>query len=199
MKRDGGGARCVEDLIEVQKSGVRLKFVFFWSHRGGRAGELSAAVFSQWWPVQFSAAGKAFGSAEQYMMWRKADLFGDRVRADAILQARSAAQAKDLGRTVRGFDEAVWERHRVEIVVTGSVLKFGSDPALCAYLVGTGSRVLAEASPRGRIWGIGLAKDSEFAERPECWPGLNLLGFALMEARARVASGGRLLSRAQHK
>lgn len=65
--------------------------------------------------------------------------------------------------------------------------------------MGTGSRVLAEASPRDRIWGIGLVKDSEFAERPERWPGLNLLGFALMEARTRLASGRQALSSTQHK
>ena len=46
--------------------------------------------------------------------------------------------------------------------------------------------MLVEASPLDRIWGIGLAADSEFAEVPSRWRGLNLLGFALMEARARL-------------
>lgn len=121
------------------------------------------------------------------MMWRKAMLFSDRGRAEAILQARSPAQAKSIGRAVEGFDEATWVVHRWEIVVDGSVAKFSSDPALRAFLVGTGKRVLVEASPRDRIWGIGMVQDSEFAEQPQRWRGLNLLGFALMEARQRLA------------
>ena len=96
------------------------------------------------------------------------------------------AQAKALGREVSGFDEAAWEEHRWDIVVDGSVAKFQSDPTLTDYLLATKNRVLVEASPRDRIWGIGLAADSEFAERPAQWRGLNLLGFALMEARARL-------------
>jgi len=39
-----------------------------------------------------------------------------------------------------------------------------------------------------RIWGIGLATGDERAASPETWRGLNLLGFALMEARHRLRS-----------
>jgi ribA/ribD-fused uncharacterized protein len=46
--------------------------------------------------------------------------------------------------------------------------------------------VLVEASPSDRIWGIGLAADSAEAMNPEQWRGLNLLGFALMEARRQL-------------
>jgi ribA/ribD-fused uncharacterized protein len=43
--------------------------------------------------------------------------------------------------------------------------------------------VLVEASPRDRIWGIGLTATDERAASPATWQGLNLLGFALMQAR----------------
>jgi ribA/ribD-fused uncharacterized protein len=51
------------------------------------------------------------------------------------------------------------------------------------YLLGTGDRVLVEASPLDRIWGIGLAADDERAASPDRWRELNLLGFALMQVR----------------
>jgi hypothetical protein len=57
------------------------------------------------------------------------------------------------------------------------------------YLLGTGDRVLVEASPVDSVWGIGLAAADEKALNPRTWRGLNLLGFALMDVRARLASG----------
>lgn len=180
--------RSVEDLIEARRMGVNPKYVFFWGHRPRPDGQLSASCFSQWWPARFSADGQDFESAEHYMMWRKATLFGDSTRTEQILRARSPAHAKAIGREVAGFDEAVWAEHRWGIVVNASVAKFGSDRTLSAYLLGTGNRVLVEASPQDRIWGIGLTKDSPVADDPEQWRGLNLLGFALMEARERLGS-----------
>jgi len=48
--------------------------------------------------------------------------------------------------------------------------------------------VLVEASPVDRVWGIGLAADGPRAETPSAWRGLNVLGFALMAARAQLAA-----------
>jgi ribA/ribD-fused uncharacterized protein len=98
----------------------------------------------------------------------------------------SSITAKALGWQVRGFDEQRWARHRLDVVVAGNMAKFGQHPQLRDFLVGTGSRVLVEASPLDRVWGIGLVDDDERAAMPERWPGLNLLGFALMEVRSQL-------------
>jgi hypothetical protein len=103
-----------------------------------------------------------------------------------VLASGHPSQAKKAGRLVRGFDEATWERERFRIVVEGSVHKFAADGALREFLLNTGDRVLVEASPVDRVWGIGLAADDAAASDPERWKGLNLLGFALMEARDRL-------------
>jgi ribA/ribD-fused uncharacterized protein len=48
--------------------------------------------------------------------------------------------------------------------------------------------VLVEASPYDRIWGIGVSATDERATDPRRWPGANLLGFALMQARETLAA-----------
>jgi ribA/ribD-fused uncharacterized protein len=130
--------------------------------------------------------GVTYPTAEHWMMAGKARLFGDDAALARILGAPQPGAAKKLGRQVRGFDEDTWIRHRWDLVVDGNVAKFGQDTALREYLLGTGSRVLVEASPLDRVWGIGLAADDERTADPASWRGLNLLGFALMEARERL-------------
>ncbi|GAA3679091.1 NADAR domain-containing protein [Lentzea roselyniae] len=165
-----------------------MKFLFFWGHRPERDGSLGKGCLSQWWPCSFEADGQSFTSAEHYMMWRKALLFDDTAVAERVRAARTPAEAKALGRQVSGFDDSVWVSSRLSIVVDGNLAKFGQDPALRSYLLGTGSRMLVEASPLDRVWGIGLAADDPRASDPSSWRGLNLLGEALMEVRSRLSA-----------
>jgi ribA/ribD-fused uncharacterized protein len=69
------------------------------------------------------------------------------------------------------------------VVVAGNLAKFGQHADLGRFLLGTGDRILAEASRNDANWGIGMGADDEHATSPEAWKGLNLLGFALMEVR----------------
>lgn len=175
------------DVDELVKRRDRVKYLLFWGHRPEPDGRIGKGCLSQWWPAPFVVDGVEFATAEHYMMWRKAELFGDRGSAARILDARHPKQAKELGRGIPGFDQGEWERHRYDIVVAGSVAKFGQRTELRDYLLATGTRVLVEASPLDRVWGIGLAADDPRAQDPTAWRGLNLLGFALTEARAVLA------------
>nr|WP_231921492.1 NADAR family protein [Micromonospora auratinigra] len=175
--------RSVADLLAALQSGRRVKYLHFWGHRPQRDGSVGAGCLSQWWPAPFTVDGRTYATAEHWMMWHKATLFGDTGTAARILEAGHPQRAKALGRQVRGFDEATWTARRYEIVVAGSVAKFAQHDALRAFLLGTGDRVLVEASPVDRIWGIGLAADDPRAADPATWQGPNLLGFALMAAR----------------
>ncbi len=96
----------------------------------------------------------------------KARLFGDAEAERRAVDAVHPKAAKAAGRSVRGFDDAVWERERFALVTEGSMHKFAQHPALRDFLLGTGRRVLVEASPLDRVWGIGLAADDERAEHP---------------------------------
>ncbi|WP_443056932.1 NADAR family protein [Streptomyces sp. NBC_00669] len=183
-----GAVRSVPELAALVASGTRVKYLHFWGHRPQRDGSVGPGCLSQWWPAPFTVDGVTYATAEHWMMAGKARLFGDEDAARRVLVAGHPKAAKSVGRSVRGFDEAVWERERFALVVAGSVHKFGQHPDLRAYLLGTARRVLVEASPLDRVWGIGLAADDDRAERPDAWRGLNLLGFALMAARDELAA-----------
>ena len=178
-------------LIALFEKGKRVKFLFFWGHQKSKSGDLTAACFSQWWPSPFVVDGVRYNTTEHWMMAQKVLLFNDLEIAQQIVAAKSPAEAKALGRQVRRFDEATWNDQRSAIVVRGNLAKFQQHPDLREFLLNTKERVLVEASPVDRIWGIGLAADSERAENPKQWQGLNLLGFALMEVRdlLRPAAG----------
>ncbi|MFG2134310.1 NADAR family protein [Streptomyces sp. NPDC048751] len=178
-----------DTLLEEVRAGARVKYLHFWGHRPRPDGRVGASCLSQWWPSPFTVDGVEYATAEHWMMASKARLFGDADAERKAVAATSPAVAKKAGRLVRGFDESVWERERFGIVVEGSVHKFAAHADLREFLLGTGGRVLVEASPLDRVWGIGLAADDERAAHPEHWRGPNLLGFALMEARERLRDG----------
>ncbi|KAJ5987337.1 N-glycosidase, partial [Penicillium sp. IBT 35674x] len=91
---------------------------------------------------------------------------------------------RNLGRQIPDFVHCAWEAERYAIVLEGSYLKSSQNENLEQILLATGDRELVEASPRDRFWGIGFGKDAAGMHRVE-W-GLNFLGKALMEVRARL-------------
>jgi len=181
-------SREVGDLRLLELQGECPDFLFFWGHRPRRDGEIGPECLSQWWPAEFRIDGIAYSTAEHFMMAAKARLFRDEEMAGRILETPSPRDAKALGRAIRDYDEQLWVERRSSIVVEGNTAKFGQNPLLKAYLADTAGCVLVEASPTDKVWGIGLAASDSRAMRPSQWEGLNLLGFALMDVRERLAS-----------
>ena len=85
------------------------------------------------------------------------------------------------------FDEQCWQACCFDLVCEWNYHKFSQHSALKTFLLNTQPRILVEASPVDKIWGIGLAKDHPHAGVPSHWKGKNLLGFALMVVRDRLA------------
>lgn len=175
-------------LVEAIEAGLRPSYLFFWGHTA-KSGSEGKECLSQWYPASFTEDGVLYPTAEHYMMAGKARLFGDTAALGAILVAATPAEAKKLGRQVRGFVEATWKQHCSRIVVSASLLKFSQNPALGSFLLASGESVVVEASPRDRIWGIGMSQNNPGARDPRHWRGQNLLGFALMEARHQLRRG----------
>ncbi len=188
MTDSGQRPRNVSDLCQLDLGGQRLDFLFFWGHRPCRDGFIGSGCLSQWWPAPFIVDGTVYPTAEHFMMVSKARLFGDEPMARRVLVAPSPGAAKMLGRAIRGYDEEIWAASRYGVVVEGNVAKFDQNPPLRAYLISTAGRILVEASPEDRVWGIGMAASDGRAGRPSRWRGLNLLGFALMDVRERLGA-----------
>ena len=144
----------------------------------------SNTPFSQFANSRFTIDGQIYTWAEQYMMSMKAIIFKDYDTLEKILNAKSPNEVKKLGRSVCNFIEAEWDKNKYKIVVDGNTAKFSQNEKLKKKLLDTGSKILVEASPYDRIWGIGFNDDTALQNKDK-W-GQNLLGLALMEVRTKL-------------
>jgi len=145
-----------------------------------------------WFPSYFlDEVGHNFPTSEHYMMCRKALLMGDDKIAGQVLRSSHPNSARQLGRKVRGpngWDRAKWIANREKIMIDRLIPKFRQNAELREKLLATDDKILVEASPRDRIWGIGISAANKDATHPERWKGQNLLGKCLMEVRALLRS-----------
>eukprot|EP00293_Proteomonas_sulcata_P012040 CAMPEP_0184288656 /NCGR_PEP_ID=MMETSP1049-20130417/1146_1 /TAXON_ID=77928 /ORGANISM="Proteomonas sulcata, Strain CCMP704" /LENGTH=166 /DNA_ID=CAMNT_0026595153 /DNA_START=194 /DNA_END=694 /DNA_ORIENTATION=+ len=146
--------------------------------------------FSQWHQAPFrdNADDVCFCCCEQYMMYHKAKLFQDEEAMQDILATTEPRKHKSIGRRVQKFDQEIWNAHADEIVYRGNLLKFTQNEHLRQLLLDTGTKLIAEASPRDKIWGIGLSTTDERAQNPKDWQGTNRLGTALVRVRETLYS-----------
>jgi ribA/ribD-fused uncharacterized protein len=174
------------NLDQANSAPPRLKYLCFWGHQPSSDGSITKACFSQWFEIGFDIDDIHYPTAEHYMMAEKARLFDDQSTLAKIMAVKHPHAAKKLGRAVQNFRPELWEAQRFDIVTSGNLAKFSQHHNLRKFLIDTGDRILVEASPIDKIWGTGLAADSPDAEQPDRWPGLNLLGFALMAVRSQL-------------
>jgi ribA/ribD-fused uncharacterized protein len=183
--------RSKEELIEYVARGKKAKYLCFWGHTKKGHNAITKTCLSQWYNSKFEVDGTVYPTAEHFMMAEKARVFEYKSSVNSellhhIIEAPHPQKAKQLGRQIEGFTNEEWNQHRFDVVVKASYAKFSQNKELKEFLLGTGKRVLAEASPADKVWGTGLAEDHVDATNPFKWKGLNLLGFALIEARERI-------------
>lgn len=171
-------------LIKERSKGKRRDIIYFWG--GKKKTALGKEVFSQWYMSEFRENQYTYCCMEQYMMAKKAKLFGDTEIEQEIMQATSPGRIKSLGRKVRNFDEKIWNRFKSLIVMTGNYYKFLQVKNLRNILLGTKDAILVETSPHDQIWGIGMSEQEAVRSDISKWRGSNLLGFALMNVRDEI-------------
>jgi ribA/ribD-fused uncharacterized protein len=155
------------------------EYLPFYSHND-RFGD--KAVFSNFYPAKFTIDGIEFNCSEQYMMYKKAELFNDTFIANKILSIDNPVVIKACGRQVKKFDKDIWEENSLSIVTKGCYAKFSQNIRLKNILLDTKDKLLIEATKNDYIWGIGFnVTDFRVVSREE-W-GKNWLGICLMRVR----------------
>ncbi|WP_434779740.1 NADAR family protein [Neisseria sp. Ec49-e6-T10] len=176
---------CLSDLKAAFSQKRRLHFLFFWG--GDTPGvDINQNCLSQWFVANFTVDGVCYPTAEHWMMAQKALLFQDHQTHQKVIEADHPSVAKQLGREVSGFDEKIWKTHRERIVQEGNFHKFSQNALLKDYLLQTNDKILVEASPVDKIWGVGLVEEDPRIVNPLLWKGQNLMGFAIMRVRAQL-------------
>lgn len=160
------------------------KYVFFWRTES----PFSNWHYSPFTVNEFDCRGSAyrkiiFTCAEQYMMYQKAMIFNDTIKAEQILHEKEPRNMKLLGRDVMPFDHDIWDHKKFDVVYHGLQFKFQQNRECYDALMETGDKILVEASPYDKIWGVGLAEEDPLILDEKNWKGENLLGKALMKVR----------------
>lgn len=157
-----------------------MEYIFFWGEK-----EIFGFL-SNFYPTTFSVDNKTFNCSEQYFMKKKQELFdpSNQVLAADIMNESNPKNIKNYGRKVKNFTEQTWNVNKYKSMYDGVYAKFLQNPELKAKLLATGEKILVEASPYDKIWGIGFNKSDALVNKSK-W-GQNLLGKVLMEVRDKL-------------
>lgn len=124
--------------------------------------------------------------SEKAIMLCKAAAMGDMRTYSEISVASRPSVTKSLGRRVRNFDSRHWDEIVCSVAFQVVFQKFRQTARLRHVLLATGEKLIAEATRNDKIWGIGIDRGDPRVRCPSRWNGANLLGWALMEARAAL-------------
>ncbi len=114
--------------------------------------------------------------------------FNDFETAGKIQLQKNPKEAKKLGRLIKGYDDEKWATERFNRMVHVNILKYSQSEFHKENLFRTKDRILVEASPYDKIWGVGLKQEDDLILDERNWLGHNLLGRVLMKVRENLIS-----------
>ena len=166
--------------VKMQREVVNPNILFFFGYK---------MIFSNFYKCSYHVelpepyGFHIFHSVEQLYMFRKAFYFRDHTKCRKILNAKNALSTKYLGSHIDSFVPEIWDKPKRDVMKECLVRKFtDSDKAdsLTKQLISS-PRVLIEASPKDRYWGIGFTKEEGPFVLQEDWgDAQNWLGRLLM-------------------
>ena len=145
---------------------------------------------SNMFPCAFQHANKCYNCAEQFITELKALrlVFSDFELASNIMRMTSPHQMKRAAKHVRNLNKGYWHHVAPTLIYAGLLSKFRSNELCRTVLLATGDKVIVEASPADRFWGVGLD-----LKNPNMWDletcrrrGCNVMGRLLMDVRSAL-------------
>ena len=129
---------------------------------------------------------KRFTTSEQAFMYQKALWFKDHEIAKKILESKTPAEAKALGRIVHNYVEEDWELVRYDFMYSCNYHKYDYNPELKSKFLDRrfANKTFVEASPFDPIWGIAVDRKRfglDYLDDESNWKGRNLLGKVLTQ------------------
>ena len=103
-----------------------------------------------------------------------------------IMNEPDPKRVTELGEAVHNYNGTNWDEYIEEIVYNANYARFSQNSDLKYALLSTGSKMLVEASPNDRVFGIGLAASDPNAKIPSKWNGKNILGSVLGRVRDAI-------------
>ena len=143
-----------------------------------------STVLSNHFICEFTVDNQKYTSIEQYMTRERA-IFGraSQETLQKIMNEHDPVQLKTIMHFLKQDNrQREWEAVAPEKIKPAILAKFSQNEHLKKILLDTGDRILGEASPRDRFWGIGFALTAKDALDKTKWGGKNVLGQLLMEA-----------------
>lgn len=142
-------------------------------------------MLSQWYPAVITIDGTTFNCNEQYMMYKKAQLFGDTEHMNLIMLSDNPKDMKQYGRCVKNYNDDTWKAVCRDIVFRANYAKFTQNDELYNFIIREDLRdkIFVEAAWYDTIWGIGLKETDPKSWDETTWEGLNWLGKAITDVR----------------
>lgn len=128
-------------------------------------------ILSNFYPI-----GPSLTSEKVFMMI-KSGVFNDVMSLGKIRESIRPQKSKELGRKISNFDEDVWNIFKVEAMMCALEIKWNISKQFRYKLFDVCDKIIVEASPADRVWGIGYSEDNAL-NNINNW-GENLLGKCL--------------------
>ena len=142
---------------------------------------------SNFYKCTFTYHGQTYTSTEQFIQITKASLFpGNDELIKQMTNQHDPLKLKNLGQKVSNFNKKTWSESAEGLLYGGLKQKFIENDDCLDFLDSTGNKLIVEASPTDRLFGIGRPITFQGLEDTTTHQGTNIQGHMLMNIRQEL-------------